>query len=166
MGATGLKPAASCVTGRRSKQLNQALAYLKMDCFPPIPSDTVSHLLVTFYRAVVLEWKGKKRSLFMPCGAIVLLRMCLKEFRSASRKRRAQRPACCDVRSLKLQPLFPEFPTSWLSLAGRRATLAECLIVRSIERCAMLTSFAATYRRSWSSRVSRALRHALCGLQF
>ena len=40
-GAKGLEPAASCVTGRRSNQLNYSLAYLKMDCFLPVPSDTV-----------------------------------------------------------------------------------------------------------------------------
>jgi hypothetical protein len=59
----------------------------------------------------VLEWKGKKHSLFMPCGAIVLLTMRLQKFRSVSRKPRTQRPACCDVRSLKLQFLYPEFLT-------------------------------------------------------
>src|SRR6266436_2216347 len=36
-GATGLEPAASCVTGRRSNQLNYAPAYYVVS-FPPIPS--------------------------------------------------------------------------------------------------------------------------------
>jgi hypothetical protein len=42
-GATGLEPAASCVTGRRSNQLNYApacIALLLPDCslpFPPLP---------------------------------------------------------------------------------------------------------------------------------
>lgn len=40
-GATGLEPAASCVTGRRSNQLNYAPAYIASllpDCFPSVPS--------------------------------------------------------------------------------------------------------------------------------
>src|ERR1700694_3476523 len=35
----------------------------------------------------VLAWKEKKYSIFMPCGAIELLRMYLKEFKSKPRKR-------------------------------------------------------------------------------
>ena len=34
----------------------------------------------------VLEWKGKKHSIFMLCGVIELSRMCLKEFRSKPRQ--------------------------------------------------------------------------------
>jgi hypothetical protein len=44
----------------------------------------------------VLEWKGQKLSIFMACGVIELLRMCLKEFRSTIRKRTTSRQACSD----------------------------------------------------------------------
>src|SRR6202022_4622105 len=53
----------------------------------------------------VLEWKGKKHSIFMRCGVIELLRMCLKEFRSTIRTRTTPRPGCSDGRALKLQPV-------------------------------------------------------------
>jgi hypothetical protein len=45
-GATGLEPAASCVTGRRSNQLNYASAYYVVE-FLPIPSRSLLfHLAV------------------------------------------------------------------------------------------------------------------------
>ncbi len=45
-GATGLEPAASCVTGRRSNQLNYAPAYYVVE-FLPIPSRSLLfHLAV------------------------------------------------------------------------------------------------------------------------
>ena len=45
-GVTGLEPAASCVTGRRSNQLNYAPAYYVVE-FLPIPSRSLLfHLAV------------------------------------------------------------------------------------------------------------------------
>src|SRR6266851_7076373 len=43
-----------------------------------------------------LEWKGKKHSIFMPRGVIGLLRMCLKEFRSRTRRRKTPPRGCSD----------------------------------------------------------------------
>jgi hypothetical protein len=50
-GATGLEPAASCVTIRRSNQLNYAPA-LPLYLFPAIPSDGLAFPYVPFGRAV------------------------------------------------------------------------------------------------------------------
>ena len=46
-GATGLEPAASCVTGRRSNQLNYAPAYYVVSFlpFPPMPSHSLPYHL-------------------------------------------------------------------------------------------------------------------------
>ena len=43
-GATGLEPATSCVTGRRSHQLNYAPAYdnRQADSYPPVLSDSLA----------------------------------------------------------------------------------------------------------------------------
>src|SRR5947208_15505473 len=50
-GATGLEPAASCVTGSRSNQLNYAPA-LHLYLFPAVPSDGSSFPSLPFGRAV------------------------------------------------------------------------------------------------------------------
>ena len=50
-GATGLEPAASCVTGRRSNQLNYAPA-LHLYLFPAVPSHGSAFPSVPFGRAV------------------------------------------------------------------------------------------------------------------
>ena len=50
-GATGLEPAASCVTGRRSNQLNYAPAY-NVVSFLAVPSDALSFPPVPSGRAV------------------------------------------------------------------------------------------------------------------
>ena len=49
--ATGLEPAASCVTGRRSNQLNYAPAYYVVS-FLAVSSDALSFPAVPFGRAV------------------------------------------------------------------------------------------------------------------
>jgi hypothetical protein len=50
-GATGLEPAASCVTGRRSNQLNYAPALPPL-LFPSVPSDSLPFPPVPSGRAV------------------------------------------------------------------------------------------------------------------
>ena len=61
--------------------------------------------------------EGKKHSIFMQCGVIELLRMCLKEFRSTIRTRATPRPGCNDGRALKLQPLQSfQLPSPFASL--------------------------------------------------
>jgi hypothetical protein len=50
-GATGLEPAASCVTGRRSNQLNYAPAYYLVS-FLAVPSNALSFPAVPSGRAV------------------------------------------------------------------------------------------------------------------
>ena len=49
----------------------------------------------------MLEWKGKKHSIFMPCGVVESSRTCLKEFRSTSPKRTTPLRDAVTVRTVK-----------------------------------------------------------------
>ena len=59
-GATGLEPAASCVTGRRSNQLNYAPA-LHLYLFPAVPSDGSAFPSLPFGRAVTGQRSADNR---------------------------------------------------------------------------------------------------------
>ena len=56
---------------RRSHQLNYALtySYLRMDCSLPVPSDTVSHFPVPFYRAVQCRVPPTESQIFSPTSS-------------------------------------------------------------------------------------------------